>query len=391
MRVRIWTIVGCLLSSTCIAGECTEPDPSAPFPPIALQEVAHGLKLPVYLTDADDGSDRLFVVEQAGLIRIIDHGRLLDEPFLDIRDKVDSGGEKGLLSVAFHPAYRDNGYFYVDYTAYQRGLYTIVSRFKRRTATQADPGSEEVLLKIKQPFANHNGGLVMFGPDGDLYIGMGDGGLAYDPFGNGQNATTLLGALLRIDVDHASGGRHYGIPSDNPYVGKKGYRDEIWAYGLRNPWRFSFDSADGWLFLADVGQDRVEEIDIIKRGGNYGWATMEGDRCTDGDTCKKDGLEMPVFTYLHPTGFSITGGFVYRGNEIDGLCGTYLYADYVTKRIWGLRIRNGEVSAQGRLIDAPDNVSSFGQDHMKELYVLGHRAGTVMKIVAADTPTGGKD
>lgn len=391
MRVRIWTIVGCLLSSTCIAGECTEPDPSAPFPPIALQEVAHGLKLPVYLTDADDGSDRLFVVEQAGLIRIIDHGRLLDEPFLDIRDKVDSGGEKGLLSVAFHPAYRDNGYFYVDYTAYQRGLYTIVSRFKRRTATQADPGSEEVLLKIKQPFANHNGGLVMFGPDGDLYIGMGDGGLAYDPFGNGQNATTLLGALLRIDVDHASGGRHYGIPSDNPYVGKKGYRDEIWAYGLRNPWRFSFDSADGRLFLADVGQDRVEEIDIIKRGGNYGWATMEGDRCTDGDTCKKDGLEMPVFTYLHPTGFSITGGFVYRGNEIDGLCGTYLYADYVTKRIWGLRIRNGEVSAQGRLIDAPDNVSSFGQDHMKELYVLGHRAGTVMKIVAADTPTGGKD
>jgi len=388
---RFWLIIVCLFPLVCAAGQCTEPGPSAPFPPIALQEVAHGLKLPVFLADADDGSDRLFVVEQPGVIRIIDHGLLLDEPFLDIRAKVDSGGEKGLLSVAFHPAYRDNGYFYVDYTAYQRGLYTIVSRFKRQTATRADPSSEEVLLKIKQPFANHNGGLVMFGPDGDLYIGMGDGGLAFDPFGNGQNPATLLGALLRIDVDHPDGGRRYGIPSDNPYVGKKGYRDEIWAYGLRNPWRFSFDAADGRLFLADVGQDRVEEIDIIKRGGNYGWAVMEGDRCTDGDTCKKDALEMPVFTYLHPTGFSITGGFVYRGNEIGGLCGTYLYADYVTKRIWGLRLKNGEVSAQGNLIDAPDNVSSFGQDHMKELYVLGHRTGTVMKIIAADESGGGKD
>lgn len=391
MRVKVWSIILCLFPLVCTAGECTEPDPSAPLPPIALQEVARGLKLPVFLADANDGSDRLFVVEQAGVIRVIDHGRLRDEPFLDIRDKVDSGGEKGLLSVAFHPAYRDNGYFYVDYTAYQRGLYTIVSRFKRRTATRADPDSEQVLLKIKQPFANHNGGLVMFGPDGDLYIGMGDGGLAYDPFGNGQNPATLLGALLRIDVDHANKGIHYSIPKDNPYAGKKGFRDEIWAYGLRNPWRFSFDSADGRLFLADVGQDRVEEIDIIKRGGNYGWAVMEGDRCAEGDACKKDGLEMPVFTYLHPTGFSITGGFVYRGNEIDGLCGTYLYADYVTKRIWGLRTRNGEVSAQKKLTDAPDNVSSFGQDHTKELYVLGHRAGTVMKIVPADTPVGGKD
>jgi glucose/arabinose dehydrogenase len=384
MRARVWIIAGYLLPLTCLAGECTEPDPAAPFPPVALKTVAGGFDLPVYLADADDGGDRLFVVEQRGVIRVIEHGRLLDEPFLDIRDRVDSGGEKGLLSVAFHPDYRDNGYFYVDYTTYQRGLYTIVSRFKRRTATRADAASEQVLLKIKQPFANHNGGLVMFGPDADLYIGMGDGGLAYDPFGNGQNPDSLLGALLRIDVDHPSAGRPYAIPTDNPFVGKEGYRPEIWAYGLRNPWRFSFDSTTGRLLLADVGQDRVEEIDIIKKGGNYGWAVMEGDRCADGDPCKKDALEMPFFTYLHPTGFSITGGFVYRGQDISGLCGMYVYADYVTKRIWGLRIRNGEVDAHGKLIDAPDNVSSFGQDHLKELYVLGHRSGTVMKIVHAE-------
>lgn len=362
---------------------CTDRSSNQRIPSIALKEIADGLKNPVHITHAGDSSGRLFVVEQAGVIRIIDHGRLLSQPFLDIRDRVNSGGEKGLLGVAFHPRYEDNGLFYVDYTTRQKGLHTIIAEFKRRNHSQADPGSERLLLKIKQPYANHNGGQLAFGPDGYLYIGMGDGGSANDPFGNGQNTQTLLGKLLRIDVDRRDGARAYAVPADNPFVGTPSYREEIWALGLRNPWRFSFDAETGVLYLADVGQDEYEEVDVIKRGRNYGWNIMEGPICTPGvsTNCSKSGLELPILSYPHPDGFSITGGFVYRGEAIPGLCGIYVYGDYVTQHIWGLRYDGRKVTQQQLLLKTPHAISSFGEDEAHELYLADYSHGKVIKIV----------
>ncbi|MDD5434091.1 MAG: PQQ-dependent sugar dehydrogenase [Nitrospira sp.] len=387
------------------ASLCTEPSSTAPIPHIGLEEIAGGFLNPTHITHAGDGSGRLFVVEQGGTIRIIENGKVLPVPFLDIRDRVESGGEKGLLSVAFHPRYKENGLFYVDYTtSLSGGLYTHISRFRRKDHNHAAPESEVVLLRIKQPYSNHNGGQVAFGPDGYLYIGMGDGGSADDPYGNGQNTAVLLGKLLRIDVDHEETPRHYAIPKDNPFAGKKAGREEIWAYGLRNPWRFSFDAANGRLYLADVGQDTEEEINVIEKGSNYGWNIMEGDICTPGvnKDCNKNGLKMPILTYRHPEGFSITGGFVYRGNSIPGLCGVYLYADYVTRKIWGLRYDGNKVTARTELVNtnSPNlpgllsrlvsklqgpslSISSFGEDQNHELYIAGHKDGKIIKIIAA--------
>ncbi len=364
---------------------CTDSGSSQRIPSIALKEIAHGLKSPVHITHAGDGSGRLFVVEQAGMIRIIDHGKLLSQPFLDIRERVNSGGEKGLLGIAFHPRYKDNGLFYVDYTTQQKGLHTIIAEYKRGNGNQADPGSERLLLKIKQPYGNHNGGQLAFGPDGYLYIGMGDGGSANDPFDNGQNTQTLLGKLLRIDVDRRDGTRAYAIPADNPFVGTPNHREEIWAFGLRNPWRFSFDAETGVLYLADVGQDEYEEIDVIKKGGNYGWNIMEGPICTPGvsTNCNKSGLELPILSYPHPDGFSITGGFVYRGEAIPKLCGVYVYGDYVTQRIWGLRYDGHKVTQQQLLLKTRHAVSSFGEDEARELYLADYSHGKVIKIVPA--------
>ncbi|MFQ5937177.1 MAG: PQQ-dependent sugar dehydrogenase, partial [Acidiferrobacterales bacterium] len=364
---------------------CLEQSASHSIPSIALKEVVRGLKNPVHLANAGDGSGRLYVVEQQGVIRVIENGRLQSRPFLDIRDRVNSGGEKGLLSVAFHPKYRDNGQFYVNYTTRNRGLHTIVAEHRRRTKDRADPVSERVLLQIKQPYGNHNGGQLAFGPDGYLYIGMGDGGAANDPFNHGQQTQTLLGAMLRIDVDRRTGGHAYGIPADNPFVGKVLARDEIWAYGLRNPWRFSFDAGSGLLFVADVGQNHQEEIDVIKKGRNYGWNTMEGTICTPGVNfnCDKSGLELPIFSYPQPEGFSITGGFVYRGKAISALCGTYIYGDYVSQRVWGLRYNGRQVTRQRQLLKTRHAISSFGEDEAFELYMVDH-GGKVMKIVAAD-------
>jgi glucose/arabinose dehydrogenase len=370
-------------------GGCTDPGANHRLPPIALEEITDGLKHPVHITYAGDGSSRLFVVEQAGVIRVIDQGQLLPQPFLDIHERVNSGGEKGLFSVAFHPQYKDNGLFYVDYTTHQKGLHSIIAEFKRRNYNQADPGSERVLLKIKQPYANHNGGQLAFGPDGYLYIGMGDGGSANDPFGNGQNTQTLLGKLLRIDVDRRNGTRAYGVPPDNPFIGTAKSRDEIWAFGLRNPWRFSFDTDSGLLYLADVGQDAYEEIDVIKKGRNYGWNIMEGPICTPGVgiNCNKSGLELPIFSYPHPDGFSITGGFVYRGQAIPELCGVYIYGDYVAQRIWGLRYDGRKVTQQQLLLKTRHPISSFGEDQEHELYLADYSHGKVIKIVpAASSP-----
>lgn len=391
-------------SSAHSANLCTEPPSNSPIPPIGLEETASGFLNPTHITHAGDGSGRMFVVEQGGVIRIIEKGKVLPVPFLDIRDRVESGGEKGLLSVAFHPRYKDNGLFYVDYTtSLSGGLYTHISRFKRKDYNHAAPESEVVLLRIKQPYSNHNGGQVAFGPDGYLYIGMGDGGSANDPYGNGQNTAALLGKLLRIDVDHEEAHRHYAIPKDNPFAGKKTGREEIWAYGLRNPWRFSFDLANGRLYLADVGQNAVEEINIIEKGGNYGWNIMEGDLCTPGvsGNCKKAGLKLPIHTYRHPEGFSITGGFVYRGHSIPGLCGVYLYADYVTGKIWGLRNAGNKVTVNTELVNSSPsnlpnimnrlvsklqgsslNISSFGEDQNHELYIADHKDGKILKIIA---------
>jgi hypothetical protein len=383
------------------AATCREPQADAPIPDIALEEVAAGFTSPTHVTGAFDGSRRVFVVEQAGTIRVVHDGSVAAEPFLDIRGRVESGGERGLLSVAFHPRFADNGWFYVNYTARIAGkLTTRVSRFSAAQRGAADPGSELVLLSIEQPYSNHNGGQIAFGPDGYLYVGMGDGGSSNDPHNHAQNLNSLLGKMLRIDVDRAQPPRAYSIPPGNPFAGRPDARPEIWAYGLRNPWRFSFDAADGRLFVADVGQNAVEEVDLVVRGGNYGWRIMEGDICTPhfGASCDRGGLELPIQVHRHPEGGSITGGFVYRGLAIEPLCGIYLYADYVSGRLWGLRHDGRRVSAARELIGPAlpariaarlgvaasgrlPPISSFGEDDQREILVADHAGGRILRVV----------
>ncbi len=344
----------------------------APFKEIriSLKPFVSGLSRPVYLTHA--GGKRLFVVEQEGLIRVIEGGVLLDRPFLDIRDRVEWGGEKGLLSVAFHPRYQENGRFFVNYTARKGGrLKTIIAEY-RASGGFAIRESERILLEIEQPFSNHNGGLIMFGPDGYLYVGMGDGGSGGDPLGHGQDPSTLLGAILRVDVDR---GQPYGIPPDNPSFERR----EIWAYGFRNPWRFSFDRCTGRLFVADVGQDRWEEIDLVEKGGNYGWNIMEGNHCYERLDCKREGLIPPVAEYGHTLGCSVTGGYVYRGSAYPSFRGFYFFGDFCSGRIWALK-----GSPQGwKMMEVAReeiNISSFGEDSEGELYVIDYR-GRIYRMV----------
>lgn len=353
-------------------------------PAVTLHHVVDGLDMPVYLTHASDGSGRLYVVEQPGVIRIIDNGRLLREPFLDIRDRVKSGGEKGLLSVAFAPDFAESKLFFVNYTADAGGLHTRIARYRAVSALQAEQRSEVVLLRVDQPYGNHNGGQIQFGPDAMLYIGMGDGGWANDPKRNGQDLGTLLGSLLRIDVLNPPSGRAYGIPQDNPFVGRSGARAEAWAYGLRNPWRFSFDKGTGQLWLADVGQNAQEEIDIVRKGGNYGWNIMEGEICTPGVDrhCDKAGLDLPVWVYGRDQGKAVTGGYVYRGAQLSQLCGAYLFGDYVSGTVWGLIYRDGAVKEVRKLAELDDSLSSFGEDEQLNLYVLAYGAGKVLRVAA---------
>lgn len=326
---------------------------------------------PVYLTHAGDGSGRVFVVEQPGTIRVLGEG--LDQVFLDLRDKVNDGpNEAGLLGLAFHPRYAENGRFFVYYT--YGNLFSRFSEFRVSAGpNQADLASERVLFEVQQPAGNHNGGQLAFGPDGYLYIGLGDGGGADDQYGNGQNRKTLLGDILRLDVDRTQGELGYAIPPDNPFAGNtEGWREEIWAWGLRNPWRFSFDRLNGQLWAGDVGQNKWEEVDLIEKGGNYGWNIMEGSHCfSPAAECDTTGLKLPVLEYSHSEGKSISGGYVYRGARLTGLAGVYVYGDYVSQQIWGLRYAQDQVSEHRLLALSASPIASFGEDEEGELYVVG--------------------
>lgn len=329
------------------------PDPSG----FAWTPVISGLTRPLDLQSAYDGSGRLFIIEKYGAIRIFKDGLLSPQPFLNIDDRVnDISNEMGLLGLAFHPNFEQNGYFYVNYTG--EGGHTRISRFQA-DGDLADPNSEQVLMVVNQPFPNHNGGAVVFGPDGYLYLGMGDGGAAGDPFKNGQNTDALLGKILRIDVNN---GDPYSIPADNPFG------NEVWAYGLRNPWRFSFDRATGDLWIGDVGQNVYEEIDYLPAGSpggvNFGWSIMEGNHGYDGEA--QPGLLLPAAEYSHDFGCSVTGGYVYRGSmpEWNGI---YFYGDYCSGTVWGLILSDGQWQSQV-LFEAVATITSFGEDESGELY-----------------------
>ncbi len=326
---------------------------------------------PVGIYNANDGTIRLFVVEQPGVIRVFNNSAKVASSniFLDISARVVFAGEQGLLGLAFHPNYAANGYFYVDYVA-NNPLRTVIARYSVSTSdsNQAQNNSEFVLLEIGQPFSNHKGGQLAFGPDGYLYVGMGDGGSEGDPLGNGQNKSTLLGKILRIDVNSPSAGRNYTIPSDNPFVGNTAdYREEIYAYGFRNPWRFSFDKVTGRFWVGDVGQDREEEIDIVEKGKNYGWNIMEGTLpYADGN---QTGLVLPVWEYGHDQGNAVIGGYVYRGSTATALIGSYVYGDYGTGKIWALTL-NGTTAPTNTLLSGTGlTISSFGADSDNELYI----------------------
>ena len=329
---------------------------------------------PVALVFPDDDTGRGFVVEQAGRIIALDGDGEVGV-FLDIRDRVnDRGNEEGLLGLAFDPDFYSNGFFYVYYSA-DGPRRSVVSRFSAHPDEDAaDVGSETRILEVEQPYANHNGGQIALGPDDMLYIGLGDGGSAGDPRDNGQDLGTLLGTILRLDVSTLDASGSYSIPPDNPFVGVEGARAEIWAYGLRNPWRFTFDWETGDLWAADVGQNALEEVDLIEPGLNYGWNIMEGDECYS-RSCDTRGLEPPVEVYGRDDGCSITGGYVYRGERLPSLYGAYVYGDYCSGKIWALRHDGSRVTESVQLADTKLRISSFGEDMEGELYILDLEGG----------------
>ena len=365
----------------------TVPAAGATPPAIALEQIASGLVAPIGVISARDRSGRLFIVGQGGLIRIVDAGgTLLAQPFLDLRDQVSAGGERGLLGLAFHPTYVCNGRFFVDYTDTNGNTVVAEYRVSDADPNRADPTPVAALLHIGQPYPNHNGGEVAFGPDGYLYVGLGDGGSAEDPQGNGQRLDTLLGKLLRIDVDHAAGAHPYAIPPDNCTGCPAGALPEIFAYGLRNPWRYSFDRATGDLWIGDVGQDRWEEVDHLPvaaaSGANFGWSRMEGNHCLHGNACDRGGLTLPVAEYGHSDGdCAVTGGYVYRGSSIPALVGWYLFSDYCSGRIRALG--TGTDRTVTVLLETGGNIATFGEDEAGELYVADVSRGTLSRVVAA--------
>ncbi|MBA4180186.1 MAG: glucose dehydrogenase [Anaerolinea sp.] len=364
------------------------PPPGPGFDPattrVELEKVASGFSRPLYLTAPPDGSGRLFVVEQTGKVRVIQDGVILAAPFADLASVVTSeGSEQGLLGLAFHPKYAENGRFFVAYTAANGGDNTLAEYRVSADPNRADANSRKVLLAIPDFAANHNGGMVAFGPDGYLYLSTGDGGQAGDPRGNGQNRDALLGKILRLDVDGAA---PYAIPAGNPFA-LGGGRPEIWAYGLRNAWRFSFDRQTGDLWIADVGQNVYEEVDFEPAGGkggvNYGWSVMEGAHCyRPSSNCDQTGLALPVAEYRHNEGCSVTGGYVYRGAKEPKLAGAYFFTDYCGGVIWALTRAADGSWTRTPVLSSRLSISSFGEDQAGEVYVVSQEDGTIYRLKA---------
>jgi len=365
----------------------------APYNPntvrLTLSRIVGGLSQPVRVTNAGDGSGRLFIVEKPGRIRIHKNGTLLTTPFLDISSSVSKGSEQGLLGLAFHPAYETNGRFYINYT--NSGGDTVIREYRRSSTNpdRANGSSGRTILVIDQPYSNHNGGNIAFGPDGYLYAGTGDGGSAGDPGNRAQSTSSMLGKMLRIDVDGTSGSRQYRIPSSNPYVGRTGL-DEIWSRGLRNPWGWSFDRATGALWIGDVGQNRYEEINRSAatssgagRAANYGWRVMEARSCySPSSGCNTSGKVLPITYYSHSFGCSVTGGNVYRGSAYPILHGGYFFGDYCSGRIWSISAAAASPASRVQHLDTSLLISSFGESESGELY-LTDLGGSLQRLVGA--------
>jgi len=387
-RATLACIVGLPLVAVTQAGS-TEPAPDPGALRVTMVPVVTGLRNPVAMAAPHDGSRRLFVVEKAGRIVIVRDGLIEGRPFLDITERVEAAAtERGLLGLAFHPRFPLEPTFVVAYTARRPLGQVTYSRFALGAdPDSADPGSERLIIAWDHPRSNHNGGHVAFGPDGYLYLGTGDGGGGGDPDRNGQDGRTLLGKMLRLDIDTDA---PYAVPADNPFVdGSAGVREEIWALGLRNPWRYSFDALTGDLYIADVGQNRLEEVNVEPAGSpgglNYGWNVMEGSSCYGAATCDRTGLTLPVAEYGRDDGCSVTGGYVYRGSAFPALRGAYFYADFCTNAVWALaRDRDGDWR-QARVGTGSGGIQSFGEDAAGELYVLT-AAGDLLHLVDAAAP-----
>ncbi len=352
---------------------------------MTLKLIASGLDAPLGFAVPDDGTGRMFIVEKTGRIVIIKNGTVLSDPFLDLSQKIVTSGESGLLGLAFHQNFSQSKLFYVYYVRMQgTQLQSVIAEYSvSGDPDRADPGSERILFTINQPTDVHKGGQMAFGPDGFLYIAFGDGGGPGDPNNYAQDLTVRLGKILRIDVDHKDPGLEYGIPDDNPFAaGADGRRREIWASGFRNPWRFSFDIGTGRLFVGDVGENSFEEVDIVTRGGDYGWSIMEGNHCFKPTVdCDQTGLSPPIAEYSHSEGAAVIGGYVYRGSTFPALQGAYVFGDLRAGKIWALEQESSGNWDRVSLITMNLLISSFGQDSVGEVYVLDFGTGEVLKIV----------
>lgn len=387
-------MIGQIVLALVLAGANGPGHAAEPFAPpggVALAALpGPALEMPTFLTHAGDGTGTLYVLEQPGRIRVVRNRTVQDRSFLDIGDRVLAGGERGLLGLAFHPKYRENGRFFVNYTRKPDG-WTVVAEYRRAFDGETAERQEKMLLLIPQPYPNHNGGMVAFGPDGYLYIGMGDGGSGGDPGNRAQNPEDLLGKILRIDVDR---GDPYGVHADNPFA-RGGGRPEMFALGFRNPWRFSFDVPTGRLWAADVGQHRWEEVDVVTSGGNYGWRLMEGNHCFEpAEGCDRKGLTLPVAEYARQSPrCSVIGGYVYRGRASPALAGTYLFADYCSGELLGVPAGSSQAGVPASpvvLAKTGLSPSSFGADEEGELYLVDHRGGRLYALAAGPgEPTGG--